>query len=316
MSLVHRNPVWPGYFADPFVLRTPEGYFAYGTGEAAERDRDGGAWAFKILRSRDFVTWEPAGAALRLEEGEVAKAYWAPEVAERDGKSVLYYSSAPAGSDERHRVHVAVAEQPTGLFVRGGAVLPEEIGFSIDAHPFRDPRDGEWYLFFARDFFDERVGTGVAVVPLADDMRRASGSARTVARANADWQIYERDRVLYGQRWSAWHTVEAPCVVAHAGRYYCFFSGGNWQTEDYGVSYATAEHPLGPWKHMAENRPMVLRSRAGALGPGHNSCVIAPDGSEWLVYHAWDDARKARRMFVDPLVWTSAGPRCAGPTLG
>jgi beta-xylosidase len=316
MSFAYRNPVWPGYFADPFVWRTGDGYFAYGTGAAAERDAAGRPWAFKILRSRDLAQWEAIGAALPLEETEAANAFWAPELAESGGRFFLYYSTAPAGADERHRLQVAVSDGPAGPFERVGTVLPDEVGFSIDAHPFRDPRDGRWYLFFARDFFDERVGTGIAVVSLAADLRRTEGAVHTVVRANADWQVYERNRVLYGQRWSAWHTVEGPCVVMHDGRYYCFYSGGNWQTENYGVSYAVAEHPLGPWKHVSENRPMVLRQRSGALGPGHNSYALAPDGSEWLVYHAWDDSRTMRRMFIDPLVWTSDGPRCPGPTVG
>ena len=133
--------------------------------------------------------------------------------------------------------------------------------------------------------------------------------------AHADWQIYQRDRPLYGRTWEAWHTVEGPCVVAHAGRYFCFYSGGNWQTHEYGVSYATAEHPLGPWQHAPESGPAVLRQSADALGPGHNAYVGAPDGrTELLVYHAWDPQRTARRMCIDPLVWTPAGPRCLGPS--
>ena len=31
-TLVYQNPVWPDYFADPFVLQTKDGYYAYGTG--------------------------------------------------------------------------------------------------------------------------------------------------------------------------------------------------------------------------------------------------------------------------------------------
>ena len=30
----YTNPVWPGYFADPFVLRWEDRYVAYGTGAA------------------------------------------------------------------------------------------------------------------------------------------------------------------------------------------------------------------------------------------------------------------------------------------
>ncbi len=311
-----QNPVWPGYFADPFVLRWQGEYFAYGTAATLERKADGSVAAFKILRSRDLSTWSDTGAALHLTAEESDNAYWAPEVAEVNGRFHLFYSTAPANADERHRIHVAVADAPTGPFVTSGPVLPEAEGFCIDAHPFRDPRDGNWYLFFAKDYFDGRTGTGLAVVRLSSDLRRSSGEVRPVVRANADWQIYERSRTLYDQLWDAWHTIEGPSVIVHDGRYYCFYSGGNWQTHDYGVSYAVAEHPLGPWAHATTNAPVVLRQVPGkVLGPGHNSYIIAPDErTELLVYHAWDPGRTARRMFLDRLVWTKDGPRCLGPT--
>ncbi len=316
MALTYQNPVWPGYFADPFVLRWRGEYFAYGTAETLERDATGATRAFKILRSPDLVQWTEAGAALSLTKDQSTRAYWAPEVAEMDDRFYLYYSSAPAGADEQHRLRVAVAGHPTGPFEDHGPVLPESVGFCIDAHPFRDPRDGRWYLFFARDYFEERTGTGLAVVPLSADMLRAAEDPRPMLRANADWQIYARDRTLYGRTWSAWHTVEGPFVVEHKGRYYCFYSGGNWQTHDYGVSYAVADHPLGPWTHAPETGPVVLRQLPGkVVGPGHNSYALGPDGeTPFLVYHAWDVAGTARRMCIDRLVWTDAGPRCLGPT--
>lgn len=316
MSMRYKNPIWPGYFADPFVLPWEGGYYAYGTGEALVATGSGTPRAFPVLYSRDLVTWSSVGGALEVPAGAEARAFWAPEVAAHDGRFYLYYSSAPSGRDELHRLRVAVASDPAGPFVDAGVVLPESEGFCVDAHPFRDPRDGQWYLFFARDFFEDRTGTGLAVAPLASNMLRPSGPARAVLRANADWQIYERHRRLYGRTWDAWHTVEGPCVVEHDGRYYCFYSGGNWQTQEYGVSYAWAAEPLGPWQHTTERGPVVLRQVSGrALGPGHNSHVLAPDGrTALLVYHAWDAKKIARRMCLDPLVWTKDGPRCRGPS--
>lgn len=316
MAWTYQNPVWPGYFADPFVLRWRGEYLAYGTGEALERDARGRPRAFKILRSPDLVHWREAGAAMSLAADRHTYAYWAPEVAERDGTFYLYYSSAPIGVDELHRLRVAVAPDPLGPFEDRGPVLPDAVGFSIDAHPFCDPRDGAWYLYFARDYFEERTGTGLAVVRLAPDLLTAAGPPREILRPHADWQVYERDRQLYGKSWAAWHTVEGPCVVERDGRYFCFYSGGNWQTHGYGVSFAWAEHPLGPWHHAPEPGPVVLRQRPGeVLGPGHNSVTVGPDGhTPFLVYHAWDPAGRIRRMCLDRLVWTAAGPRCRGPT--
>jgi Predicted beta-xylosidase len=310
------NPVWAGYMADPFAMRTSGGvYYAYGTGRP---DPDTGR-RFPVLRSTDLASWEYVGGALEPRPELPANAdYWAPAVAERDGRFYLYYSaSGGAGDDAGQRLRVALADDPAGPFRDAGSDLLPGEGFTIDAHPFRDSRDGRWYLYFARDFLDgERPGTGLAVVPLADDMVTLAGTPQTVLRASADWQIYARNRDHYGKVWDAWHTLEGPCVVEHAGLYYCLYSGGCWQNEGYGVGCAVAEHPLGPWRELGEG-PTVLRGAParGVYGPGHNSVITGPDGeTDFIVYHAWDAGRTARRMCLDPLLWTENGPRCDGPS--
>ena len=45
-------------------------------------------------------------------------------------------------------------------------------------------------------------------------------------------------------------------------------------------------------------------------GPGHHSIVTGPDGRDWVVYHAWNEAMTVRQLCVDPLRWTPSGPRC------
>ena len=308
----YANPVWPGYMADPFVLRSGGVYYAFGT---APRDERNGRH-FRLLRSEDLAHWENLGGALTPLDGPGLTHYWAPEVAERDGTFYMYYS-AGGPSGDGHRLRVATADRPEGPFTdTGRLILPDE-PFSIDASPFRDPQDGRWYLFFAKDFLDgDRPGTGTAVIPLADDMVSLAGKMRTVVRASADWQIFERDRPWLGRAWEKWHTVEGPFCVFHEGLYYCLYSGSLWNGPDYGVGYGVAEHPLGPWRDASADGPSVLRGIPGeVLGPGHNSVVLGPDGrTEYVVYHAWDPEMTARRMCIDPLVWTPDGPCCAGPT--
>ena len=309
-TISYRNPVWSGYLADPFVLRSGEFYYAFGTGsdEGAGRQFDGRV--FPVLRSRDLVQWEHLGGALEPISDALTVAYWAPEVAERDGVFYLYYAADG-------RLRVATSTHAEGPYKDVGVDLFPKEPFSIDASPFRDPKDGRWYLFFAKDFFDLRVGTGTAVVPLGDDMVSVLEEPRLVIRANADWQIYERNRTWYDRVWEAWHTVEGPFVLERGGKYYCLYSGGCWQGPDYGVSYGVADHPLGPycdeWSHSG---PAVLKGIPDrVLGPGHNSVITGPDGvTQFIVYHAWDAAKTARRMCIDPLVWGPHGPRCAGPS--
>ncbi|MCP2014496.1 beta-xylosidase [Deinococcus sp. HSC-46F16] len=303
----YTNPVYPHYFADPFVLRHGDGYYAYGT---SGRPHESGR-VFEVLHSRDLLHWTPLGGALEPLGGENARDYWAPEVAFHAGEFYMYYSAGVG--DKGHQLRVAVSGRPEGPFRDAGVILTPEDPFTIDASPFQD-EDGEWYLYYARDFLDgERVGTALAVDRL-EGMTRLAGEPRTVLRASNDWQIFRRSREMYGAVYD-WYTLEGPFVVKRGGRYYCFYSGGAWEEPNYGVSWAVADHPLGPWTEPESDGPTLLRSVPGqVVGPGHNSVVTGPDGRDYLVYHAWDPAKTARRMCIDAIEWTPDGPRVDGPS--
>jgi GH43 family beta-xylosidase len=115
---------------------------------------------------------------------------------------------------------------------------------------------------------------------------------------------------VYGKTFD-WHTIEGPFVRKHRGRYYCFYSGSNYQTANYGVDYAVADHVMGPYTGQG-SEPRVLKGIPGKVrGPGHHSMVVGPDGhTEYVVYHAWDPSMKVRQMCIDKLLWTPNGPRC------
>jgi beta-xylosidase len=305
-AATYTNPVYSAYFADPFVLGHEGVYYAYGTGAATHVN----ARVFEVLRSTDLVHWESLGGALEPLEGEW-RDYWAPEVAFRDGLFYMYYSAGVG--DVGQRLRVAIAERPQGPFHDAGVVLTGDDPFTIDASPFQDD-DGQWYLFYARDFLDgERVGTAL-VVDRLEEMTRLAGEPRTVLRASSDWQLYAKARTMYGRVYD-WHTLEGPFVVKRRGHYYCFYSGGAWPEPSYGVSYAVADHPLGPWVEPHAGSAKILRTiPERVIGPGHNSVVVGPDGQDYIVYHAWDVQKTGRRMCIDLLEWTSDGPITTGPS--
>ncbi|HKG55899.1 MAG TPA: glycoside hydrolase family 43 protein [Candidatus Limnocylindrales bacterium] len=300
------NPVYPGYFADPYVVRHGDTYWAYGTGPSSDHD----SRVFEILRSDDLVHWEPVGRALERLDIPGATTYWAPEVVADRGVLFLYYS---VGDEDRgHVIRVATADRPEGPFLDSGQVLTPDEPFAIDAHPFRDV-DGEWYLYYARDLLTgDRVGTSLAVDRLVD-MTALAGDPRAVLTPTADWQLFKRARPMYGSVYD-WHTLEGPFVVRRNGRYYCLYSGGAWTGAGYGVSWAVADDPLGPFSELRSDRATLLRSVPGLAGPGHNSIVTGPDGEDYLVYHAWDSGHTGRRMCIDRVDWTADGPRTLGPT--
>ena len=308
----HINPVYGSYFADPFVWLHEGVYYAIGTG-AAESSGQAVGKIFPILQSTDFFQWQFASSAMVRPDPALGENFWAPAVAFAEGKFYLYYSVGHG--DKFHQLRAAISESPQGPYNDCGKPLldPSKCSFAIDPHPFQDD-DGHWYLFYATDFPNNsdgsRAGTALMACPM-HSMTELSGEGTTILRARADWQRFQSNRLMYGQLWD-WHTLEGPCICKHDGRYYCFYSGGRWETENYGVDYGVADSILAPYSDAGNERgPRVLRSVPGKLvGPGHNSIVFGPDGeTEYIAFHAWDKEMKMRQMFIDKLLWTPSGPR-------
>jgi GH43 family beta-xylosidase len=158
-----------------------------------------------------------------------------------------------------------------------------------------------------------RAGTALVAARMKS-MTRVSGEPVVILRARHDWQRFELNRLMYGRRWD-WHTLEGPCVWKHEGRYYCFYSGGRWENETYGVDYGVADNVMGPYADAGNKRgPRVLRTvRERLIGPGHNTIVQGPDReTSFIVYHAWNKGMTERQMYVSELRWTEHGPTVGG----
>lgn len=300
----HIGPAYSEAFADPFVWRYEDCYYAVGTSPASP-DRQ-----FAVLRSNDLMNWQSLGHALVPVDTELGDSYWAPEVAFDDGLFYMYYSVGHG--HKGHHIRVAVSERPEGPYHDTGSPLTDlsQLPFAIDGSPFRGD-DGQWYLFYARDFLDCddgcRAGTGIAMDRLID-MRRLAGEERIVARARHDWQMYMPNRPMYNGIYD-WHTLEGPAVRKHNGQYYCFYSGGCFQNDTYGVDYVVADAVAGPYSQVHDSARVLRTLPNRLIGPGHNSIVTGPGGKDCIVYHAWDAAHTARRMHISELAWETDGPK-------
>ena len=95
-------------------------------------------------------------------------------------------------------------------------------------------------------------------------------------------------------------------------RYYLTYSANNWQTPQYGVGYAVASDPLGPFHKSPTNPIFQANPTIGEWSPGHGSFAFSPDGTQlYYVHHARPspDATQ-RRLYTDQLrfSWSHLDP--------
>ncbi len=306
------EPVSATYLADPYCFFHDGEYYMVGTGQPEAE----GELVVPMMKSHDLQHWEELPRALIPAPEERGGEFWAPEIAYENGLFYLYYHSN--GNKGGFHVRVGSSNTPQGPYIDNYPPLTDLAKtnhFAIDSTAFRDD-DGQWYMFYATDFLDSDATTfrGTALVmDRMTSMTQLAGNPQTVMRAHWQWQVYERNRLMAGKR-ADWYTLEGPSVVKRGGKYYCFYSGGNYQNDTYGVDYLVAEKITGPWQEVGQERgPQIMRSVPGkVIGPGHNSIVSSPDGTQdYIVYHAWNAATTGRQVWIDPLEWTAGGPRVA-----
>ena len=308
-----KEPVWSGYLADPFAFEHEGIYYMIGTGLGVSQRED----TFPALMSDDLITWNHTGDVLQVNNRpDQPSSYWAPEIAYHDNQFYLFYSVG--FGEQKHRLRVAAAASPLGPFNDSQAIELTDVNrlpFAIDPHPFRDRNDGQWYLFYSRDFLDlndgYRVGTGIVVDRLIDNLTRLAGDETLVLRARHDWQLYQANRTIYNRTYD-WHTLEGAATwQAEPDVFVCFYSGGNWQETSYGVDYGVAaSSPMGPYSEDSTNQARITHSIQGTIiGPGHNSIILGPDRqTTYIVYHAWNSAKTTRSPYVSQVNWKTQLP--------
>ncbi len=95
------------------------------------------------------------------------------------------------------------------------------------------------------------------------------------------------------QDWEG-HLVEGPWLTEQDGRFYLFYAGNDFSTDEYGIGVAVADDPLGPYRKPSAP---LLRSDAAWSGPGHPSVASGPDGPPQLFYHAFVPGEAGYKKF-------------------
>jgi beta-xylosidase len=266
-----------GDFADPFVLRERDAYFAFATGT--------GRANLQVSRSADLQAWGATHEALPHLPNWAAKTggvTWAPSVLARGNRYVLYYTTRHAASGFQC-ISRASAGGPEGPYVDDSAQpFVCQIGGdtpmcgSIDPSPFVDA-DGRLYLLWKSEENSGacRAAPRIWSQALSDDGLELLGAPRPILALDRRWEGA---------------VIEAPSMIARNGRYHLFYSANDYDSAAYAIGYATCASPTEPCAKVTLDSPL-LGSAGAMLGPGGQELFADATGPTWMAFHAWTAPR-------------------------
>ncbi len=270
------NPIADGWYAGPDIVRFGDTYWVYvalGVDYPEQLSFD----AFSLPADelgRETARWTAHPGVFKSGSGSVwaRNSYWAPSVVERGRYYYLYYTANDPdfGWEKRYGIGVAMSRDgPDGPFedlIQGPFVFKASHHVQPkDPMVFHD--DGRAYLVWG--------GGGILIAPLGGDM----GSLGLWDPDGAGDDRQPRDITPEGGY------GEAPYMFKHRGRYYLFWSEGDYEGGDYTVPYAMSDSLTGPFKRVE-----VILQKDGVVadGPGQIS-IVRGNGGEgeddfWIAY--------------------------------
>ncbi len=253
-----KNPILPGYFADPSLVQYDGKFYMYATADP---------WGTDFLScwvSDDFQNWTfhtlnwPTKAACSTRRSEANKV-WAPSVVQKGDTFYMYVS---VGSE----VWCGKAKHPLGPWENMLDDKPLIVGDEtkyyhvIDAEVFTDD-DGKNYLYWGSGW--NWTNGHCYAAELGEDMKSFVGEPVEVTPD---------------------HYFEAPFMLKRDGKYYLTYSEGKTIDETYEVRYAVGDTPFGPFVE-ADNSPILtFNDSLQVYGPGHHA-AFTYGGEQYILYH-------------------------------
>ncbi|KQM32678.1 family 43 glycosylhydrolase [Sphingomonas sp. Leaf10] len=275
------NPLLPGYFADPSIVRDGGRWYIFATIDPWGDDRLG-LWTSENGRDWRFSmpNWPTKAAATSPSSGD--SKVWAPSVVK--AANGRWYMFVSVGSE----VWVGSAASPAGPWAdaNGGKPLIAK-AFApdyhmIDAEAFIDD-DGQAYLYWGSGW--NWTNGHCFVVKLKPDMVTFDGTPRDVTPPNY---------------------FEGPFMVRQGKHYLLTYSDGKTTTDTYKVRYAIGDTPFGPFREGPDSPILSTDTARSVISPGHHA-VFRSGGQPYILYHRQGlpfpppgDA-VLRQIAVDPL---------------
>jgi arabinan endo-1,5-alpha-L-arabinosidase len=283
---------------DPEIIKSGDYYYVFSTGRRGS--------LLQSVRSKNLIDWSPAGQVFGelpdwvRESVPGCRGFWAPAVAQVDGKFYLYYSASTFGR-QTSAIGLTVSStldhtapdygwEDRGLVVSSD---PSKDFNAIDPCIIKTPED-RMYLAFGSfwggiKMTELNLETGK---PLFED----DPEFKTIATRATDN-----------------NAIEAPYIIRKGDYYYLFVSFDRCCigiASTYKIMAGRSKNVDGPYvdrggKLMTEGGgTLILEGGERFKGTGHNS-VLLTDAGDYLVYHTYDAERRGRpTLQIRKLTWT------------
>ncbi|ANH84102.1 hypothetical protein A8C56_20640 [Niabella ginsenosidivorans] len=270
------QPVIPGDFADPSVIRVGDTYYAAATSSE---------WAphYPLFTSKDLIHWKQLGYVFPQTPVWASASFWAPELFYHNGTYYVYYT-ARRKSDGISCIGVATSKDPEKGFTDHGII----VAFGKEAiDAFVIESEGMLYITFKAYGLDKRPIELLGYQLTADGLKTVGEPFMLL-----------RDEERMG--------MEGQCIVKRNNYYYLFYSAGGCcgRSCSYHVNVARSASLKGPYVKYDKNP--VLTGYDTWKCTGHGTIVTTAKGKDFYLYHAYskkDDVYTGRQGMLASLSW-------------
>ena len=293
---------------DPSIARDGNTYYVFATGRAR------GDGQLPIRCSEDLHTWRMCGKVFNAipawihETSQDTKDLWAPDISFTHGEYRLYY------------VFSIFGKRTSGIALMTNKTLdPNAAGYGwVDKGLVLRTSEADDYNAIDPAYVEDEKGKGwLAFGSYWMGIKMRAVDVDTGLLSDKQKKMYSLAQREGGPEGNA---VEAPYVVAHDKYYYLFVSFGfccRGAQSTYRVMVGRSKKVTGPYKDKSGKKMMdgggteVLSGNAEWVGPGGESVMHDRDGTDVMVFHAYDMVTGRPQLQISRIAWRDGWPEAA-----